>query len=63
MRLVLEVGSSQWDLWLAGKRRTTDRVLLQVLWKLTRKPADTLETTIARAIDQAFSEFSREMAG
>jgi len=63
MRLVFEVGGSQLDVWLARRQQSTGRVLLQMLWRLSRKPADSFERTIARAVDQAFSEFSREMAG
>jgi len=63
MRLVLEVGSSQLDVWLATRKRSKGKVLLQMLWRLSREPEESFEGTIARAVDQAFSEFSREMAG
>jgi len=63
MRLVFEVGSSQLDVWLATRRKSKGRVLLQMLWRLSREPADSFERTISNAVDQAFSEFSREMAG
>ena len=34
-----------------------------MLWRLSREPADSFERTISNAVDQAFSEFSREMVG
>jgi len=63
MRLVFEVGSAQFDVWLARRQQSTGRVLLQMLWRLSREPVESFEAAIARGIDQAFSEFAREMAG
>ena len=63
MRLVFEVGSAQLDVWLATRKRTKGRVLLQMLWRLTREPVESFEGTIARAVDQAFADFSRELIG
>lgn len=63
MRLVVEIGSSQFDVWLATKRKSTGRVLLQMLWRLSGEPKESFERGIARAVDDAFSEFAREMSG
>jgi hypothetical protein len=63
MRMAVEVGSFGVDAWMGQKMDPTGRVLLRVLWRLSRQPSESLELIIGRSIDQAFAAFAREMAG
>jgi hypothetical protein len=63
MRMALAVGSLGVDTLWTQKRDRAGRVLLRILRRVSRQRAESLEVTIARAIDQALVEFAREMAG
>jgi hypothetical protein len=63
MRMAVAVGSLGVDTLWTQKKDRTGRVLLRILWRVSRQPAESLEVIIARAIDHAFAEFAMEMGG
>ena len=63
MRMAVEIGGFGLDGWVAPKKDPAGRLLLRVLWRLSRQPSESLEQIFARSIDRAFAAFGRELAG
>jgi hypothetical protein len=63
MRVAVAGGSLSIDtLWTQTKDGAA-RALLRIFSRVSRRPAESFEVIIARAIDDAFAEFAKEMAG
>ena len=61
MQSVVEVGSSGFDTRLHTKQSSKRGAFLRWLRSITHLGSESLETTIGRAVEQAFAEFAEEM--
>jgi hypothetical protein len=61
MQSVVEVGSLGIDTRLPTKRSSRRGAFLRWLRSITHLGSGSLETTIGRAVEQAFAEFAKEM--
>ena len=61
MQSVVEVGSFGVGTRLPTKRRSTGEAFVRWFRSITHLGSESLETTIGRAVEQAFAEFAKEI--
>ena len=61
MQSVVEVGSFGFDTRLPAKRSSRSGAFVRWFRSITHLGSESLETTIGRAVEQAFAEFAKEM--
>ena len=61
MQSVVDVGSFGFDTRLPTKRSSRRGAFVRWLRSITHLGSESLETTIERAVEQAFAEFAKEM--